>query len=151
MRLKRSPSTCRREPPTADGSASKARAAGYRGGPAGDLYVVTHVKPHRYFTRDGADVVMDLPITLTEATLGAEVTIPTPDGQHVKLKVAEGTVDGKVYKIPGKGAPKLKGKGSGDLKVKVRLVVPKNLSGEQKELLRRFDSARNDDVRAHLV
>jgi molecular chaperone DnaJ len=124
---------------------------GTGGGPAGDLYVVTHVKPHRYFTRDGADVAMDLPVTLAEATLGTEVNIPTPDGQRVKLKVAEGTADGKVYKIPGKGAPKLKGKGNGDLKVKVRLVVPKNLSAEQKELLKRFDSVRNDDVRSHLA
>lgn len=124
---------------------------GIGGGPAGDLYVVTHLKPHPYFSRDGADIVLELPVTLTEATLGAEVNIPTPDGQRVKLKIAEGTVDGKVYKIPGKGAPKLKGKGNGDLKVRVRIAVPKNLSAEQKELLKRFDSARNEDVRAHLV
>ncbi|KAF0208280.1 MAG: molecular chaperone DnaJ [Actinomycetota bacterium] len=121
------------------------------GGPAGDLYVVTHVAAHPYFVRDGADIVMDLPVTLAEAALGTEVNIPTPDGQRVKLRVAEGTADGKVYKLPGKGAPKLKGKGNGDLKVKVRLVVPKNLSAEQKELLKRFDSARNDDVREHLA
>lgn len=124
---------------------------GTGGGPAGDLYVVTHVKPHAYFSRDGADIVLELPVTLTEATLGAEVNIPTPDGQRVKLKIAEGTVDGKVYRIPGKGAPKLKGKGNGDLKVRVRIAVPKNLSAEQKELLKRFDSARNEDVRAHLA
>jgi len=124
---------------------------GVGGGPAGDLYVVTHVKKHAYFARDGADVVMDLPVTLAEATLGAEVNIPTPDGQRVKLKIAEGTVDGKVYRIPGKGAPKLKGKGNGDLKVRVRLAVPTKLTAEQKELLKRFDSARNDDVRAHFV
>ena len=124
---------------------------GTGGGPAGDLYVVTHVKSHPYFARDGADVVMDLPISLVEATLGTEVNIPTPDGQRVKLKIAEGTVDGKVYRIPGKGAPKLKGKGNGDLKVKIRLAVPAKLTGEQKELLRRFESARDEDVRAHLA
>jgi len=113
--------------------------------------VVTHVKPHPYYTRDGADVVMELPVTIAEAVLGTEITIPTPDGQKVKLKIAEGTSDGKIYKIPGKGAPKLKGKGSGDLKVKVRIDVPKKLSREQKELLREFDSARKDDVRAHIT
>ena len=124
---------------------------GTGGGPAGDLYVVTHVKPHPYYSRDGADVQMDLPVTITEAVLGAEITIPTPDGQKVKLKIAEGTADGKIYKIPGKGAPKLKGKGAGDLRVKVHIAVPKKLNAEQKELLKRFDSARNDDVRAHIT
>lgn len=124
---------------------------GTGGGPAGDLYVVTHVKPHPYFSRDGADVVMDLPVTIAEAALGAEITIPTPDGQKVKLKIAEGTADGKVYKIPGKGAPKLNGKGVGDLRVRVRIAIPKKLTREQKELLTRFDSLRKDDVRAHMT
>jgi len=123
---------------------------GTGGAPAGDLYVVTHIKPHAYWSRDGADVVMELPVTITEAALGTEVTIPTPDGGSVKLKIAPGTSDGKVLKIPGKGAPKLKGKGSGDLKVRMKVVVPEKLTAEQKELLRRFASSREDDVRAHI-
>ncbi len=123
---------------------------GTGGGPAGDLYVVTHVKPLPYFSRDGAVVLMDLTVTIADAVLGTEITIPTPDGQKVKLKVAEGTSDGKVYKIPGKGAPKLKGKGAGDLKVKVHIAVPKKLTREQKELLQKFDASRDDDVRAHI-
>lgn len=123
---------------------------GTGGGPAGDLYVVTHIKPHPYFTRDGADVRLDLPVTIAEAALGVEATIPTPDGGKVKLKVAPGTQDGKVMRIAGKGAPKLKGKGSGDLKVKVKVVVPTKLTGEQKELLERFASSRGEDVRAHI-
>jgi molecular chaperone DnaJ len=71
----------------------------------------------------------------------------------VKLKVAAGTQDGKVYKLPGKGAPRLKGSGTGDMKVRVKLVVPEDLNAEQKELLKRFASARGsaDDVRAHLA
>ena len=92
---------------------------GAGGGPAGDLYVITHISKHPYYTRDGADVLLELPVTVDEAALGTEITIPTPDGGKVKLKVPEGTQDGKVFRIGGKGAPKLKGKGSGDLKVKV--------------------------------
>jgi molecular chaperone DnaJ len=126
--------------------------SGVAGGPAGDLYVVTRIKPHRYFTRDGADVILELPVTITEAVLGAQLEVPTPDGR-VKIKVAPGTADGKVYRLPGKGAPRLKGGGKGDMKVRVKLVVPKDLSAEQKELLKRFASSRGeaDAVRAHLA
>jgi molecular chaperone DnaJ len=124
---------------------------GTGGAPAGDLYVVTHIRPHAYYTRDGADIVMELPVTMVEAALGAEVTIPTPDGSKVKLKVAPGTGDGKILKLPGKGAPKLKGRGVGDLKVRVKVVIPDKLSNEQKELLKRFESSRDDHVRAHIA
>lgn len=123
--------------------------AGEAGGPRGDLYVVTHVRPHKHFRREGADVLLDLPITLTEASLGAEVTVPTTEGK-IKLKIAPGTSDGKVYRLNGKGAPKLKGNGRGDMKVRARIVVPKDLTAEQKELLKRFESSRDEDVRAAL-
>ncbi|MHB1340917.1 MAG: molecular chaperone DnaJ [Coriobacteriia bacterium] len=123
---------------------------GAGGGPAGDLYVLTHIKPHPFYTRDGADVVLELPVTIAEAALGTEVTIPTPAGDRVKLKIAEGTQDGKVLKVPGKGAPRLKGKGAGDLKVHVKVVVPSKLSSEEKKLLRAYADERADDVRAHI-
>jgi molecular chaperone DnaJ len=122
---------------------------GEAGAPRGDLYVVTHVRPHKHFRRDGADILLDLPITMAEAALGAEVTVPTSDGK-VKLKIAPGTQDGKVFRLPGKGAPKLKGSGRGDMKVKARVKVPKDLTAEQKELLNRFESSRAEDVRAGL-
>lgn len=124
---------------------------GVAGGPAGDLYVVTKIKPHPYFTRDGADVMLEVPVTPVEAALGAQFEVPTPSGR-VKLKIAPGTQDGKVFKLPGKGAPKLKGGGTGDMKVHVKVVVPKDLTAEQKELLKRFASSRGDadDLRAHL-
>jgi molecular chaperone DnaJ len=122
---------------------------GSAGGPAGDLYVVTHIKAHPYFKREGADVTLDLPITVDEAALGAELEVPTPDGR-VKLKIKEGTQSGKVFKLPGRGAPKLKGSARGDMKVRVQVVTPTSLSAEQKELLRRFASARDDSVRSHL-
>lgn len=123
---------------------------GEAGGPKGDLYVVTRVKPHKYFRREGSDIVLELPLTMAEAALGAEVTVPTTDGK-VKLKVAAGTSDGKVFRLKGKGAPKLKGGGRGDMKVRARIVVPKDLTAEQKELLRRFESSRGEDVRAGLA
>jgi molecular chaperone DnaJ len=116
---------------------------GVGGGPRGDLYVVTRIKPHPYFTRDGADVILDLPVSIAEAALGAQLEVPTPDGR-VKLKVAPGTQNGKVYKLPGKGAPRLKGSGKGDLRVRVNVVVPKDLTSDQKELLKRFASSRGD-------
>jgi molecular chaperone DnaJ len=123
---------------------------GVGGGPPGDLYVVTHVKPHPYFTRDGADVVLELPVTIVEAALGTDVTVPTPSGERVKLKIPAGTQDGKVLKIPGKGAPRLKGKGAGDLKVKVRVKVPTKLTARQRKLLEEFARAYTEDVRSHI-
>jgi DnaJ-class molecular chaperone len=124
---------------------------GSAGGPAGDLYVITHIRKHAYFVREGADVALELPLTITEAALGTQVEIPTPYGR-VKLKVAPGTADGKVFKLPGKGAPKLKGSGHGDMKVRVRIEVPKSLTGEQRTLLEEFAASRgsDDDVRSHL-
>lgn len=122
---------------------------GSNGGPNGDLYVVTHIKPHAVFTRDGADVLLDLPVTFTEAVLGATVEVPTPEGP-VKIKITPGTVDGKVYRLKGKGAPRLKGSGRGDVKAKVRVDVPQHLNAEQKELLKRFASSRGDDPRSKL-
>jgi len=115
--------------------------AGLNGGPAGDVYVVTHISPHAYYKRDGADVILDLPLTIGEATLGTTVTIPVPEGGHAKLKIAAGTQDGKILRMKGKGAPKLKGGGAGDLKVKVNVVIPKELTAQQKELLEDFESA----------
>lgn len=123
---------------------------GVAGGPPGDLYVVTHVKPHPYFSRDGADVVLELPVTIAEAALGAEVTVPTPAGERVRLKVPAGTQDGKVLRVPGKGAPHLKGKGTGDLKVKIRVKVPTKLSARQRELLEEFARLSTEDVRSHI-
>ena len=123
---------------------------GEAGAPAGDLFVVTHVRKHPYFQRDGADVVLDLPVSVTEAALGTEVTIPTPSGQKVKLKVAAGTQDGKLFRLAGKGVPKLKGKGSGDLKVRIKVVVPTKLSAKDKELLSEFAEGHAEDLRAHI-
>ncbi len=124
---------------------------GSNGGPPGDLYVVTHMRPHRFYTRDGADVIVELPVSVAEAALGTELTVPAPDGTKVKLKVPAGTQDGKVLRIRGKGARKLSGKGNGDLKVRVKVQVPKDLSDEQRKLFEELKATQSEDLRAHLA
>jgi molecular chaperone DnaJ len=125
--------------------------SGSNGGPPGDLYVVTHIKPHRYFRRDGADVIVELPVSVAEAALGAQLTVPAPDGTKVKLKVPPGTQDDKVLRLRGKGAPKLSGKGHGDLKVRVKVVIPKELSEDQRRLFEELQAVQAEDLRAHLA
>ena len=125
--------------------------SGSNGGPPGDLYVVTHIRPHRFFKREGADVIVELPVSVAEAALGAQLTVPAPDGTKVKLKVPPGTQDGKVLRVRGKGAPKLSGKGTGDLKVRVKVVVPKELSDDQRRLFEELQASQAEDLRAHLV
>ncbi|NTU71798.1 MAG: molecular chaperone DnaJ [Coriobacteriia bacterium] len=120
------------------------------GGPAGDLYVITHIKPHPYFSREGADVVLDLPVSIAEAALGVSINVPTPAGEKVRLKVPAGTQTGKTLRITGKGAPKLKGGGQGDLKVRIKVVTPESLSEEQKSALETFFAASTEDLRAHI-
>lgn len=124
---------------------------GVNGGPRGDLYVVTRIKPHAYYRRDGADVTLDLPVTVAEAALGTSVTVPAPDGSKVKLKVPAGTQDGKVLRVGGKGAPKLKGSGSGDLKVKVKVAVPKELTDRERELFEQLAEEQSTTIREHIA
>ncbi len=113
--------------------------AGKNGGPAGDLLVVTRVKKHRIFTRQGYDIMCDFPITFVEATLGAEIKVPTIDGE-VLYSIPEGTQTGTVFRLKGKGVPKLHGGGArGDQYVKIKVEIPKNLSEKQKDILRQFD------------
>src|SRR5262245_22471484 len=126
-----------------DGSRIKLRGkgeAGYGGAEAGDLYVVTRVEPSKVFTRRGDDLVVDVPVAYTDATLGAQVVVPTPDGT-VTVKVKAGTVDGTLLRVKGKGSPKLKGSGKGDLLARVKLAVPKKVSKKQRELLEELRKA----------
>jgi molecular chaperone DnaJ len=122
--------------------------AGARGGQPGDLYVVTHVEPSTLFERSGADLVLEVPVTFAEATLGATVRIPTPGGGRVALKVPPGTQDGRTLRVRGQGAPKLTGGGHGDLLARVRVVVPAKLSKDERELVEKLGKSQPDPRRA---
>jgi molecular chaperone DnaJ len=126
-----------------DGSKIKLRGkgeAGYGGAEAGDLYVVTRVDPSKVYTRRGDDLVVDVPVSYPDAALGAQVKVPTPDGE-VTVKVKSGTEDGTMLRVKGKGAPKLKGSGRGDVLARVKLTVPKKLSKKQRELIEELQKA----------
>jgi molecular chaperone DnaJ len=123
--------------------------AGYGGAPAGDLYVVTRVEPSRLYERRGDDLVLDVPVTFSEAALGAKVEIPTPDGP-VSLKIPSGAQDGKLLRVKGRGAPKLKGDGRGDLLARVRVEVPAKLSKKEREAVEALQQASNKNPRERL-
>ena len=121
--------------------------AGYGGGPAGDLYVVTRVSPSRTYRRRGeADLEIDVPISYPEAALGATVEVPTPDGR-VSLKVPAGTQDGKLLKLRGRGASKLKGSGRGDLIARVGVTVPTKLSKAEREAIENLKKVSRENPR----
>ncbi|MCL2536938.1 MAG: J domain-containing protein [Coriobacteriia bacterium] len=114
------------------------------GGPRGDLTIAVSIAPHPYFARSKSDVLLDLPLTMSEAALGASVTVPLPEGGKAKLKVPQGTQTGKIFRMKGKGAPKLKGKGNGDLLVKAVIETPAKLTTKQRKLLRELQELDGD-------
>lgn len=112
---------------------------GSNGGPAGDLKVVVNIKKHAYFKRDGYDVWFDKHVSIVEATLGADVQIPTLDG-NVELHIPAGTQPGEIFTLKGnKGIQRLNAMGRGDEHVRVIVDIPKSVTDEQKELLKSFD------------
>ena len=117
--------------------------AGSNGGPAGDLLVGVTVRPHPIFEREGTAVYMEQEISYAQATLGAEVEVPTLDGK-VKLSIPEGTQPGTTFRMRGRGIPSLRGGGRGDQFVSVKLAVPRGLTGSQKELLRQFAASMGE-------
>jgi molecular chaperone DnaJ len=126
-------------PPGVD-TGSRLRVAGegeggYRGGRSGDLYVVIHVQPHEIFQRDGTDLLCEVPVDFITATLGGIVEVPTISGK-TKMKIPEGTQNGTILRLKGKGIPSLRGGYRGDQHVKVFVEVPRNLSREQKKKLK---------------
>ena len=121
--------------------------AGQAGGEAGDLLITTHIEPHPYYTREGADVVMDVPISIAEAALGASVVVPAPDGTKVRVKIPAGTQDGAKLTIRGKGAPKVKGEGTGDLRIVVKVSVPRTMNERQRAAMEEFLAATTEEAR----
>jgi molecular chaperone DnaJ len=115
--------------------------AGWNGGPAGDLYVVTAVDASKTYTRKGDDLYVDIAVPFADAALGTKASVPTPDGP-VQVKIPSGSEDGKLLRVKGKGAPRLKGSGRGDVIARVRIEVPKKLSKREKELLEQLKEAR---------
>jgi molecular chaperone DnaJ len=110
---------------------------GTRGGGAGDLYISVNVRPHPIFERDGFDIYCEIPITFTDAALGAQISVPTLEGKTT-FDIPEGTQTGTTFTIKQKGIPNINGRGRGDLIFKVVVEVPKDLNGAQKDALRKF-------------
>jgi len=109
--------------------------AGAAGGPPGDLFVVLRVDEHAFFQRDGDSLLCEIPVSVTQAALGAQVEVPTLDGGRAKLSVPEGTQAGAAFRVRGQGVPRLGGKGRGDMHVTVRVVTPTKLTAAQRRLL----------------
>ena len=114
--------------------------AGYNGGPAGDLYVVVHVKEHRNFERDGADLWMKCDVTYPKLVLGGSITISTIEGKSVEINIAPGTQVDSVLKVPGQGLPEMRHSTRGNLYVRLGVVIPKKTTAEEKELLMKLDA-----------
>ena len=118
--------------------------AGVNGGPAGDVIVTISIRPHPIFTREGQDVVCEIPISFAQAALGDTLQVPTIDGK-VSYDIPEGTQTGTVFRLKGKGIQNVNGRGRGDQYVRVNIEVPRNLTHRQKELLREFENSTTDE------
>jgi molecular chaperone DnaJ len=114
--------------------------AGTGGAPPGDLYVFISVQAHEVFDRQGDDLILELPITFTEAALGCKKELPTLSNHSCRLTIPPGTQSGKVFRVRGEGFPNIYGHGRGDLLAHIKVETPVNLTAEQKELLENFQS-----------
>lgn len=112
--------------------------AGQGGGPAGDLYVFITVEAHELFEREGNDIILDLPISFTEASLGCKKDVPSLMSHTTRIVIPEGTQNSKVFRVKGEGFPNVHGQGKGDLLVRIFVETPTGLSEQQKELLNEF-------------
>ena len=124
--------------------------AGWGGGPAGDLFVVTRVAASPLYERRGADLLIELPVTYAEAALGADVQVPTPDGP-ISLKVPPGSQDGKLLRVRGRGAAKLNETGRGDLLARIRISVPAKLSKAEREAIEALAKVSRESPREGLT
>ena len=118
-------------------------------GRRGDLYLIPRVLPHDFFTRRGDDLLCEIPVTFPEAALGAEIEVPTLNGK-VKTKLPAGTSSGRQLRLSGKGMPRVRGGGHGDLYARIYIVAPKDLTPEERRLIARLGELRRADPRATL-
>jgi len=113
--------------------------AGVRGGPNGDLYIFLSITPHEFFQRDGADLYCRVPISMVAATLGGQFEVSTLDATKTRVKIPEGTQNGKQFRLKGKGMPVLRQQVTGDLYIQVAVETPQKLTKRQRELLQEFN------------
>ena len=118
--------------------------AGTKGGASGDLYLFINVHSHDLFKRSDENLFFEFPISIADAALGTTIEIPTIDGGKAKIKIPDGTQNGKQFRLKGKGMPYMRGSGNGDLYVQVNTEVPISLNKEQKELLEKFRKIENE-------
>lgn len=123
--------------------------AGPNGGPPGDLYVVTQIRRHPVFERNGNDLIVTKNISLAMACLGGEIEVPTIDGKTISLKIPEGTESGQVFRLKGFGIPYLGAYGKGDQHVVVKVTIPKKLTKRQRELLEEFAKESGENLQSN--
>lgn len=120
------------------------------GGASGDLYLVVNISKHPFFTRKGDNLYCEVPVTIKEALYGAKIDVPTFDGK-VLVKLPPKTQSGKTLRLKGKGMPRLKGPGNGDLYAKVKIMLPENLTKEQKKYLDSFAESYSENPRSRVI
>jgi DnaJ-class molecular chaperone len=132
-------------PGVKDGSRIKISGKGTPGpggGPRGDLYVVTTVRPHNIFERKGDDLYVDVNVPLTDTVLGGEVSVPSPKGKYLSLKIPPETQNGKVFRLKQQGMPKMGVNAKGDLFAKIKITIPEKLTEKEKELFQELKKLR---------
>ena len=116
------------------------------GGPAGDLYLAINISPHHLFERKGNDLYLKVQVPMTTAVLGGEINVPTLNGRAIMLKIPAETQNGRVFRLKGKGIPKLEtAQQAGDLFAEVKVVLPQSLSEKERKLFEEFASLRPAD------
>ncbi len=133
---------------TTDGKRLRYRGKGMPGPDGnGDLLVTLAIEPHPYFERDQADVIVNTPISPAEAALGASVVVPTPDGAKVRVKVPAGSQTGQELLVKGRGAPRMKGEGRGNLRIRLAITLPAELNDGQRKAMEDYMNATNEELR----
>ena len=123
--------------------------AGSQGAPAGDLYVHVSIRPHEIFQRDAANILMRVPLRMTQAALGGEIEVPSIDGSKARVKIPSGTQTGDQFRLRGKGFSVLRSAARGDMYIQVAVETPQNLSRRQRELLEEFEAEAVSDGKGH--